>query len=130
MKKKSLKKKIVIALAGIILAGSMGWSRIPAQAAVNGTICSHRNSQYLKSYDTYDSRGYQGHLVINNIEWHCNDCNNDFTDSFYGPLETHNFTIHDMIEDLHNGLYWHWIQCDKCGYEDEVLSGDPDDPQV
>lgn len=40
------------------------------------------------------------------------------------------FRKHEMIEDVGYGLYMHWIQCVECGYEDEVLSGDPNDPHV
>lgn len=129
---KNSKKKISIALAGIMLAGSMGWSQLPAQAAANGeTICSHRTS-----YTTWKVVGYKidtwGHMAENLGTTTCTDeCKKDIAYTLeYGDYEAHNFTDWDMIEDLGNGLYNFWIKCGECGYEDEELSDDPNDPKA
>lgn len=132
MKKKSLKKKMVIALAGIILAGSMGWSQIPARAAVNGeVICSHEDMDPDEKYDYYVSRGSLGHMECKAVYEYCSSCHNMvFMGVSYGPLEAHDFEQSKMIEDLHNGLYMHRITCVTCFYTDEVLSDDPEDPKI
>lgn len=132
MMKKSLKKKMVMALAGIILAGSMGWSQIPAQAAVNGdVICAHGDVNPDEGYDFYVSCGPQGHMERRAVYEYCSSCHNMvFMGVSYGPLEAHDFDEWIMIEDRGDGLYEFWIKCVTCGYEDEVASGNPHDPEV
>ena len=62
---------------------------------------------------------------------YCYDCSNIVYAAYeYGNLVDHTFSEHEMVEDLHNGLYYHWIRCSECGFEDEVLSDDPSDSKV
>ena len=129
---KNSKKKIILALAGIMLAGSMGWSQLPAQAAANGeTICSHRTS-----YTEWEVVGYKidawGHMAEKHGATVCTDeCKKLIGVAFeYGDYEAHDYTDWKMIEDIGNGLYNFWRECKECGYEDEELSDDPNDPKA
>ena len=77
-----------------MLAGSMGWSQLPAQAAANGeTICSHRTSctvWYIAGYkiDTW------GHMAEKDgLTWCTDECKELIGVAFeYGDYEAHNFT--------------------------------------
>ncbi len=127
---KNSKKKICMALAGIMLAGSMGWSQLPAQAATNGeTVCSHRTSKTDTIEDGYRSI-YAGHMMRYKIEETCTDiCKQLIRTSYeYDDLEAHDYLPWEMVEDRGDGLYRHWTQCKICGYEIEELSGSPNYP--
>lgn len=64
-------------------------------------------------------------------EWCTDVCKQLIRVSFeYGDLEAHDFTEWVMIEDRGDGLYRFQIWCGICGYEDEELSDDPNDPKV
>lgn len=130
---KNIKKKMSIALAGIILAGSMGWSQLPARAAANGEIiCSHRTSWTKRTETNEYRRIYAGHMQkVEVSEWCTDVCKQLIRVSFeYGDLEAHDFTEWVMIEDRGDGLYRFQIWCGICGFEDEELSDDPNDPKV
>lgn len=126
-----IKGKLGIALAGIILAGSIGWSELPARAATNGTvICSHRTSQIVRTFEGYEGN-YQGHMKKYHMVETCTDiCHKEIGNYYqYGNYEAHEYTEWEMIEDRGDGLYRFRIWCSVCGYEDETLSDDPNDPK-
>ena len=129
---KSIKKKMSIALAGIILAGSMGWSQLPVRAATNGeTICSHRTSRTERTATNEYRSIYAGHMRnVEIAEWCTDVCKQLVRVSFeYGDLEAHGYTEWKMVEDRGDGLYRFQRWCTTCGYEDETLSDDPKDPK-
>lgn len=129
---KNSKKKICMALAGIMLAGSMGWSQLPAQAATNGeTICSHRTSETRWTIAGYKIDAW-GHMAEKSGTTWCTDkCQKLIGVAFeYGDYEAHHYTKWNMIEDRGDGLYRFQIWCGECDYEDEALSDDPNDPKA
>lgn len=130
---KNSKKKICMALAGIMLAGSMGWSQLPAQAATNGeTVCSHRTSVTKRTGNLLDEYRsiYAGHMQKEEVaEWCTDICKLLIRTSFeYGDLKAHDYSDWEMVEDRGDGLYRHRRQCETCGYEIEELSGSPNYP--